>query len=71
MGFGVVSGWSLAVALLFALQVVALGRFAPRLDPIALTAVQCLTIAVVTAPFARGAPALFAALPPSAWGRFA
>lgn len=71
LGVGRGEAWTLVGALLFALQVVALGRFAPRLDPIALTAVQCLTIAVVTAPFARGAPALFAALPPSAWRRFA
>jgi drug/metabolite transporter (DMT)-like permease len=56
---GVGEAWTLAGALLYALQIVVLGRFAARHDPIALTAAQALAIAVLLAPFAGRAPGVF------------
>lgn len=43
--------WTVLGALAFGLQIVALARFAPRADPLALTAVQAATLALVVAPF--------------------
>jgi drug/metabolite transporter (DMT)-like permease len=59
--------WTLLGALGFGLQVVALARFAPRTQPLALAAVQAATIAALAAPFAvreLGAVSLSAALAP-------
>lgn len=58
-------------AVFFALQVVALGRLAPGADPVVLTGAQAATVALVLAPFARGATAAFAALDAADWSRFA
>jgi drug/metabolite transporter (DMT)-like permease len=55
----------------YALQVVALGRFAPRADPLVLTGAQAATVALALAPFARGASASFGALDAPGWMRFA
>ena len=63
--------WTLLGAVVFALQIVAVARWAPRADPLALTAVQALVIALALLPFAGRAPAGFAALGPADWGRFA
>lgn len=58
-------------AAIYALQVVALGRFAAVADPLVLTGAQAATVALALAPFARGAEATFGALDPAGWGRFA
>ena len=58
--FGAGEALTIAGALAFGMQVVVLARFAPRVDPLALTAVQALGLAVAVAPF--GAPHLSAAL---------
>ena len=58
-------------AAIYALQVVALGRFAAGADPLVLTGAQAATVALVLAPFARGATATFGALGADAWLRFA
>ena len=51
-------GWTLLGAAVYALQIVVLARVAPGRDAVALTAIQCTTIAVLLAPFAHGLPAL-------------
>lgn len=58
-------------AAIYALQVVALGRFAPAGDPLVLTAAQALTVALVLAPFAGDARATLASFDGDALGRFA
>lgn len=58
-------------AAIYALQVVALGRFAAGADPLVLTGAQAATVAAVLAPFARGASATFASLGADGWARFA
>lgn len=58
-------------AAVYALQVVALGRFAAVSDPLVLTGAQAATVALALAPFAGGAAGTFAALDGPAWGRFA
>ena len=57
VGFVLGSGeaWTMLGALAYALQVVALARWAPRADAIALAAVQVATIAVLLSPYAPGA----------------
>ncbi len=55
----------------YALQVVALGRWAPAADPLVLTGAQAATVALVLAPFSLRAPATYAALEPAGWLRFA
>ena len=61
---------SIAGAVAFALQVVALARFAPEADPLALTAVQAAALTLAAAPFAIGRldPSLFS---PPLGGRLA
>lgn len=49
--FGPGEVWTLAGALAFALQIVAVARDAPRAHPLAIAAVQAATVALVTAPF--------------------
>jgi len=46
--------WTLLGAAAFALQVVVIARFAPKADPLALVAVQAVTVALVLLPFAAG-----------------
>lgn len=58
-------------ATLYALQVVALGRFAAVADPLVLAGAQAATVALALAPFAGGAAATFAALDGPGWARFA
>lgn len=58
-------------AAIYALQVVALGRFAAGADPFVLTGAQAATVALALAPFARGAAGTFAALDPAGVWRFA
>lgn len=47
--------WTLAGALCFALQIVALGRWAPSADPLALAAVQALALTAVLLPWSGAA----------------
>jgi drug/metabolite transporter (DMT)-like permease len=58
-------------AALYALQVVALGRFASVSDPLVLTGAQAATVALALSPFAGGAAGTFADLDGPGWGRFA
>jgi len=55
----------------YALQVVALGRWAPGADPIVLTGAQAATVAVILAPFSGDAARTFGALDGAGWVRFA
>lgn len=63
--------WTLLGAALYALQIVAVARFAADADPLALAGIQSLTVALLLLPFAHQAPAAFAALDPASWRRFA
>lgn len=59
-------------ATLFALQVVALGRYAPGADALAITAVQVATVTALVAPAAlAGLPAAYGRLDAAGWWRFA
>lgn len=53
-GVGPGEGWTLLGAVAWGLQVVAIARFAPHADPLALTAVQAATVAAAMLPFAIG-----------------
>ena len=68
---GVGEAWTFAGALLYALQIVTLGRFAARHDPLVLTTVQAITIAVLLAPFAGHVPEVFRRLSVADGWRFA
>jgi drug/metabolite transporter (DMT)-like permease len=61
---------TLAGAALFALQVVALARFAPTTDPVALVCVQSFVAGLVLAPFALRSPAALATLGGANLARF-
>lgn len=61
--------WTLLGALCFALQVVALARWAPRADPLAITGVQCLTLAAAMLPWSGAAVAALGTLDRAAWLR--
>ncbi len=63
--------WTMLGALLYALQVVALARVAPRVEPLALAGVQSLTIALALSAWAGPAARGLAALGTSGWWRFA
>src|SRR6266545_2199951 len=63
--------WTLAGALAYALQVVVLGRVAPRADPVVLTGIQSLAMSAVLASQAGLASRQLAALGPLCWARFA
>lgn len=54
--------WTLAGAVVYALQIVAVGRWAARADALLLAGVQAATIALVLLPFAGRAPARLAGL---------
>jgi len=55
LGLGVGESWTALGAIAFGLQIVVLARFAPGADPLAVTAFQALSLALVVAPFgARG-----------------
>jgi len=66
---GVGEAWTLAGALIFALQVVAVGRWAPRADALAFTAVQSFTMALTMAPLAAGTAGALARLDGAGWWR--
>jgi len=74
-GLGRGEAWTMAGSLAFALQVVVLARHAAAADPLALTTVQCATLALGIAPFAvaSGAPAwaAFATATPATLARLA
>ena len=63
--------WTLIGALCFALQIVALARWAPGTDPIALALVQSATMALLTSIHAPAALASLSTLEPGALARFA
>jgi len=63
--------WTLLGAFSYALQIVFVARYVARADPIALVAVQSLTVAAVLLPMAVGAPGQFLALDVVGWARFA
>jgi drug/metabolite transporter (DMT)-like permease len=58
-------------AVAFGLQVVAIARFAPGAEPLAMATVQAITVALVMAPFAGGAWSTLGTLDRSAWWRLA
>ncbi len=62
--------WTLFGAVVYALQVVALGRWAPRADALALAAVQAAVIALALLPFAGGAVRALGTLGPGGGWRF-
>jgi len=66
---GVGEAWTLVGALVFGLQVVAVGRWAPRADPVAFAAVQTFAMALAMAPFAAGTPPRLGALDAAGWWR--
>ena len=70
-GVGRGEAWTLLAAALYALQIVALARVAPRTDPVALAAVQAATIAVLGLPWTVRAAGHAAALDAATWWRFA
>jgi drug/metabolite transporter (DMT)-like permease len=61
--------WTLLGALVFAMQIVIVGRYADRVDPLVLVGIQSLVVAVLLAPFAGGALPRLAALPPDGLAR--
>lgn len=61
--------WTLFGALAFAMQIVMIGRYADRVDPLVLVGIQSLVIAVVLAPFAGGVLPRLAALTPDGLAR--
>jgi drug/metabolite transporter (DMT)-like permease len=63
--------WTLLGAVAFGLQVVAIARFAPAAEPLAMATVQAITVALVMAPFAGGAWSRLGTLDRSAWWRLA
>jgi drug/metabolite transporter (DMT)-like permease len=70
-GLGPGEAWTLLGAVVYALQIVAVARWAPRADALLLAAVQAGVIALVLWPLAGRAPAQLAALRgPGVW-RFA
>jgi len=71
LALGAGEAWTLLGATSYALQIVAVARWAPGTDPLALVAVQSATVALVLLPFALGAPAKLGALDAAGWWRFA
>jgi drug/metabolite transporter (DMT)-like permease len=61
--------WTLLGALSYALQVVAVSRFAPRADPIALAGVQSLVVALTLSPLAGDAGRQLETLSAAGWWR--
>jgi drug/metabolite transporter (DMT)-like permease len=66
-GFAIGPGeaWTLAGAVIYALQIVAVARWAPRADPVVLTGLQAATTAAVLLPFAGSPARVFAAFDPA------
>ena len=63
--------WTMLGALLYALQIVSVARFAPAADPVGLMAVQALVVVATLAPFAGKELGAFATLDAVNWMRFA
>jgi drug/metabolite transporter (DMT)-like permease len=68
---GVGEAWTLAGAVVYALQIVAVARWAPRADVLLLTGVQTGVLALTLLPFAGRAPTQLAALDAASLWRFA
>jgi len=66
---GAGAGWTLLGALCFALQIVAISRFAPRADPIALSGVQSLAVTLALWPAAAARWRELASLAGPGWWR--
>src|SRR2546422_584711 len=62
-------GLTLLGALAFGLQIIAVARCASRVDPVVLTGIQALTVALTLAPFGRRAVEQLGVLPAGAWWR--
>lgn len=68
---GIGERWTMLGALLYALQIVSVARFAPAADPIGLMAVQALVLVATLAPFAGGDLRAFTTFDAANWMRFA
>jgi len=71
LAIGAGEAWTLAGAVVFALQIVAVARWAPHADILLLTGVQTGVVALTLLPFAGRAPAQLAALDAAGLLRFA
>ena len=69
LSLGPGEAWTLLGAAIYALQIVAVARWAPRADPVALTALQSLAAAACLLPFSGGAVGQLRGLPPADWAR--
>jgi drug/metabolite transporter (DMT)-like permease len=68
---GVGEAWTLVGALAYALQIVVVARYAPRVDPVAMVGVQAAATAIILSPFAAAAVRELAVLPGAGWWRLA
>lgn len=66
---GAGEAWTLFGAVCYAVQIVLVARYAPRVDGVQLVAVQSLTVALILLPFAGGAGAQAAMLGAAGWLR--
>jgi drug/metabolite transporter (DMT)-like permease len=66
---GAGEAWTLLGAAVYALQIVAVARWAPRADPVALTALQSLAAAACLLPFSGGFAGQLRSLPAADWAR--
>ena len=71
LAIGPGEAWTLAGAVVYALQIVAVAYWAPRADALLLTGVQTGMVALTLLPFAGRAPAQLAGLEPAGAWRFA
>lgn len=71
LAIGAGEAWTLAGAVVYALQIVAVAHWVPRADVLLLTAVQTGVVALTLLPFAGHAPVQLAALDPAGLWRFA
>jgi drug/metabolite transporter (DMT)-like permease len=72
-GFHVGAGeaWTLLGAVVYALQIVAVARWAPRVDPVALAMIQAATVGAILLPFGGGRETFAAMLDSSGASRLA
>lgn len=63
--------WTLLGALIYALQIVAVARYAPHADPLALVTVQTLALTAVVLPLTRDVAEQAARLDATGWARLA
>lgn len=71
LDLGLGERWTMLGALLYALQIISVARFAPAADPVGLMAVQALVMVATLAPFAVKELGAFATLDATNWMRFA